>query len=354
LEKQKLETGNLAAISIVVIETQAEKFARLAREQEQTRRRDWRRPLKRAMIEFVALYLLLCVLLFIFQRKLIYLRTQESAINPASFGFAAQQAQPLETKTADGLTIRGWHIGSVRFGPVLAHAPLVDLFFCGNGGNRSDRSDTFRRLIGLGPHVVCFDYRGYGDSEGSPDEEGLACDARAAWDYLVRQGVKPEQIVLHGESLGAAVAVRLAQELCGAGTPPAGLVLQGAFTCLKDAAAKHYWFLPVGLMLRDRFPSLEGIPKVACPILMLHGKRDDVVPFALGQALFAAAPAQSASGRAKEFVELPNCGHNDLGLVDAAEYTAALRDFFIALNPQLMPRKAEAGATRTPGERPKH
>ena len=334
-------------------ESQAEKFARAAREQERSRkpRRDWRRYLKRAMIEIVAGYLVLCLVLFIFQRKLIYFPAKESDMSPKNYGFAPQQAQALENRTADGLTIRGWHLNSGRGGPALAKAPLVDLFFCGNAGNRSDRNDTFHRLISLGPHVVCFDYRGYGDSDGAPDEEGLARDARAAWNFLVQQGVKPEHIVVHGESLGAAVAVRLAAEMCAAGTPPGGLILQAAFTRLKDAAAKHYWFVPVSLILRDRFPSVERIPQVTCPVLILHGKRDDAVPFVLGRELFAAAPAQSASGVPKQFVELPACGHNDIGIVDTELYRESLGAFFATLNPELAPQQPRETTPRPPRER---
>ncbi|MGD0091383.1 MAG: alpha/beta hydrolase [Planctomycetota bacterium] len=331
-------------------ETQAEKFARAAKEREQvaTPGRGRRYYLKRAVIEILAGYLVLCLILFIFQRKFIYLPSRESDLSPQKFGFAKQQAEALESTAEDGVTIRGWHVNSGRGGPELAKAPLVDLFFCGNAGNRSDRSDTFHRLTSLGPHVACFDYRGYGDSDGAPGEEGLARDARAAWDCLEKKGVKPEHIVVHGESLGAAVALRLAAEKCAAGTPPAGLVLEAPFTSMKDVAAKHYWYVPARLLLRDTFPSLERIPQVTCPILILHGRRDDVVPFGFGQELFSAAPPQSGSGVAKQFVELPDCGHNDIGLVDRPQYREALGGFYTALCPELAPKKSDGAVPRKP------
>jgi len=351
-------------------ETQAEKFARAAKEREKAEKaqgnakpaRGWRYHVRRAVLEIIAGYVMLCLILFVFQKKFIYIPGRDSNLDPRQQGFAAQQAEALEARASDGVTIRGWHLRSGRAAapapegggaaaPVppsgLARAPLLDLFFCGNAGNRADRRDTFIRLAGLGPDVVCFDYRGYGDSEGSPDEEGLARDARAAWDCLIQQGVKPQQIVIHGESLGGAAAIRLAAELCAQGTPPAGLITQATFTSLTDVAAKHYWFVPVSLILTQRFPSLERIPQVTCPILMFHGNRDDIVPFALGRRLFAAAPEKSASGMPKQFVELAGCGHNDIGITDSETYVGALRAFYTALCPELVPKAT--GRTRRGG-----
>lgn len=339
-------------------ETQAERFAREARERDREEKatspapaRGWRYYARRAVIDLIAGYVVLCLILFFFQKKFVYMPTHESSLNPQACGFAAQQARAVEARTSDGVTIRGWHIPAHRPATGLANAPLVELFFCGNAGNRGDRSSTFQRAASLGAHVVCFDYRGYGDSDGSPDEDGLAADARAAWDFLIQQGVKPQSIVIHGESLGGAVAIRLAAEMCAAGTPPGGLITEATFTRLKDVAGRHYWFVPVSLILRQRFPSIERIPQVACPILMLHGQRDDVVPFALGQELFAAAPEQSAGGVAKQFVELPNCHHNDVGIFDASEYLDAVRSFYVTICPELTVKKPAEGTPHLPRER---
>jgi alpha-beta hydrolase superfamily lysophospholipase len=321
-----------------VSETQAERFAREARERDQAEKpkapaRGWRYYARRAVIDLIAGYVVLCLILFFFQKKFIYMPTHESSLNPQASGFAAQQAREVEARTSDGVTIRGWHIAAHRSTADLAHAPLVELFFCGNAGNRSDRSSTFQRAASLGLHVVCFDYRGYGDSDGSPDEDGLAADARAAWDSLIQHGVKPQNIVIHGESLGGAVAIRLAAEMCAAGTPPGGLITEATFTRLKDVAGRHYWFVPVSL------------------ILLLHGQRDEVVPFALGQELFAAAPPQSAAGVAKQFVELPNCHHNDVGIWDASEYLNAISAFYEKLCPALAAKRAADGAPHPPRDK---
>src|SRR5262249_49466698 len=149
----------------------------------------------------------------------------------------------------------------------LSDSRFVVLFFTGKGGNRSWHDAKFRRMAALGGDVVCFDYRGYGDSEGSPDEEGVAKDARAAWEFVtVKELVKPEAVFIYGESLGTAVAVRLAAELSKEKTPPAGLILEGAFPRLLDPAQHMFFFVPVPLILNQHFPSIERIGQLDCPL----------------------------------------------------------------------------------------
>jgi len=259
----------------------------------------------------------------------------------------------LETKTSDGLTLRGWLIGGgktkAKGSPKkLEDAALVVLFFTGNGGNRGDRIGAFKQLNSFGANVVCFDYRGYGDSEGSPNEAGLALDARAAWDYLRAQNVPADRIVIQGESLGGAVAIRLASELCAEGTPPAGLLTEATFTRLPDVAGKIYWYVPVSLLLRSKFPSVERIGKVTCPIQMIHGEQDELVPFSLGQELFAAAPEKSASGIEKSFVAIKNAYHNDVPFANPSRYRETVGGFYGKLAPELEIKPRELPAPRTP------
>lgn len=280
----------------------------------------------RCMIYAAAAYLLLCLLLFLFQRSLIYPGMREPGITPERAGYPAGRARDVKLRTADGETLGMWHVRpqldyGADFGAGLRAASRVVLFFHGNGGHRGHRAGLYPLLADMGAHVVAVDYRGYGDSTGAPNEDGLAEDARAVWQWLVKEhGIPPERIVLHGESLGCAVAVRLAQEQCASGAPPAGLVLDAPFSSLPDAAAHSYWFVPVRLLLRERYPSFERIGGVACPLVIFHGDRDAVVPFALGRRLFDAAPETSAGGAKKVFVAIPGAGHNDLREVGSRVY----------------------------------
>ncbi|MBI3828973.1 MAG: alpha/beta hydrolase [Planctomycetes bacterium] len=301
------------------------------------RRYGLRHYARRTLIYLVSIYLVLCLVLFLFQRSLTYPVLREPAIDPQRAGFPDGQARNLALETSDAVRLGAWHVRPTKsraavdadFDAALKSPGPVDLFFHGNGGHRGHRPDLYLTLADLGAHVLAIDYRGYGDSAGSPSEEGLALDARAAWDWLVNEkGVAPARIVLHGESLGCAVAIRLAKECCEAGTPPAGLVLEAPFTRLTDAAASIYWFVPVRLLLRERYPSIERIGAVTCPILVFHGPQDGVVPFKQGRELFEAAPAASRSGVAKRFVEVPGAGHNDLRERAGAAYRKELETFF--------------------------
>lgn len=302
-----------------------------------------RTSLRKAVVYFVvclSAYFILCLLIFIFQRSMIYPGTRESSIDPARAGFSTQRARDFSLQTQDGVRLGAWQVlpSSIKAGTEkefldhLRSGGFVFLCFHGNGGHRGHRGDRYTVLSSLGCHVLAVDYRGYGDSAGSPSEAGLALDAQAAWDWLTKDcGVPPERIILQGESLGCAVAIRLAQERSAAGAPPAGLVLEAPFTSMADVAAKHYWYLPARLILRETYPSLERIGTVTSPILVMHGKLDHVVPFEHGQRIFEAAPAASARGVPKRFVEFPRAYHSDLLESDGRSYTAALREFLASL-----------------------
>ena len=169
----------------------------------------------------------------------------------------------------------------------------------GNGGNLHDRGPHARLLTAAGFDVLLFDYRGYGRSSGRPSVEGTRHDARAAHAALLERAGTGRLIYL-GESLGAAVALGLALE-----RPPAGLVLQSAFTSVRAMAALHYPAIPQAVV-PDAYPSLKLIGKLRAPMLVLHGERDELVPAAHGEALHAAAPEP------KRLRILPGVGHNDL------------------------------------------
>ncbi|MFO1021597.1 MAG: alpha/beta hydrolase [Planctomycetales bacterium] len=149
---------------------------------------------------------------------------------------------------------------------------------------------------------------------------------RRAWQVV--QTYPAARIFIYGESLGGGMAVRLAAECCQKGDVPGGLIVQSSFTSLVEAGGYHFPWLPVSWLLIDRYASIERINKVTCPILVLHGKRDSIVPFSMGRKLFETAAEKSESGVAKEFIEL-ECDHNDV-YGYAGVFAAPLKEFFDA------------------------
>lgn len=214
--------------------------------------------------------------------------------------------------TDDGVKIHGW------FAPAdSAIATLVVAH--GNGGNISHRIDFMRRLQRMRLNVLMFDYRGYGRSEGSPDEEGVYSDGRAAFDYALQvPGVDPQKIILWGTSLGGAVAVDVALH-----RPAAGLILESTFSSAKDVAAFAYPYLPVQFTLRTKFNSVDKISKINIPLFQMHGDRDRVIALELGKKLFEAARDP------KEFYIIEGADHNDTYIVGGQAYLENVRAFAI-------------------------
>ena len=289
----------------------------------------------------LAAYVLVVLMFSILQRSFIYLPTREKRIEPADAGLRRGQVHTVTVRAHDQLELRGWCVladgrnanSRVELDRELATGRRLALYFSGNGANRRYRVPEFRVLTSLGLDVMNVDYRGYGDNAGSPSEETLAADALATWNYATQvRNVHPHRIILYGESLGGAVAVRLAAELCGRDSSPAGLITRSTFSSLVDAGAYHYPWLPVRLALVDRFPSADRIQNVTCPILQIHGARDAITPIEFGRRLFEAAPPASSSGIAKTFAQIPRAGHNDITLTAAAELRAAIREFLEQLD----------------------
>jgi fermentation-respiration switch protein FrsA (DUF1100 family) len=213
----------------------------------------------------------------------------------------------------DGRTLHGW-----RFAGEGTDRPRwLVIYFPGNGGCRRDRCADCRDFTTLDCEVLLFDYRGYGDNGGSPSEEKFAADAEAIWRLATTElGYSPRNIVLFGESLGGAVATRLAAERAQAGEPPAALILNSTFASLGETVAWHYPAFPFQYLLWDRFASVDRIPHVACPVLHFHGTDDDLVPIAHGCRLFAAAPKASPGGIASRFVTIEGGRHNFITMSD--------------------------------------
>jgi fermentation-respiration switch protein FrsA (DUF1100 family) len=242
------------------------------------------------------------VLLWFLQRGMIYFPFGDVP-DPAGLGLTDVEVVAL--RAADGETLQAWFVPASPRGDGDAGARPSVIVFNGNAGNRGYRAELAHGLRARGFHVLLFDYRGYGGSTGRPSEEGLAADARAARAYLASRGdVDAARIVYFGESLGAAVAVGLAVE-----APPAALVLRSPFTSLGDVGQLHYPFLPVRRLLRDRFPSLDRMPRVTCPVAVVAGDRDGIIPIAQSRAIFDAAREP------KTFTLVEGADHNDAALV---------------------------------------
>ncbi len=208
----------------------------------------------------------------------------------------------------DGVQLHGWFVPATQ-----SPARATMLVFNGNAGNRAYRAEFAHAFRPHGLAVLLFDYRGFGGSAGSPDEPGLALDARAARRYLLsRPDVDASRVVYFGESLGAAVAVELAAE-----HPPAALVLRSPFTSMADVGRHHYPFLPVRLLLRDRFATIDRIAQVRAPLLVIAGDADSIVPLAQSRRLYEAANPP------KDFVVIEGADHNDAALTAGPLVVAA-------------------------------
>ena len=261
------------------------------------------------IVTVVALPVLLLFLLWIGQRRMMYFPFG-SVPPPAAVGLP--DAETVEFETEDDLTLHGWFVP-----PSSRATDLTAIVFNGNAGNRASRAGLATELAGRGIACLLFDYRGYGENRGSPSEVGLARDARAARAYVARRAdVDPGRLVYFGESLGAAVAVRLATE-----EPPLALILRSPFSSMTDIGRYHYPFLPVRWLLRDRYPSLELIANVDCPVMVIAGDRDGIVPAMHSERLYDAAH------QPKRFVLIEGVDHNDYELLAGPRMFAAVDEF---------------------------
>jgi fermentation-respiration switch protein FrsA (DUF1100 family) len=202
------------------------------------------------------------------------------------------------------------------------------LLLHGNGGHRAFRTRWYELASSLQADVLTIDYHGYGDSEGSPSEPALISDAKATWAYAVTKlGYSPSKIVILGESLGGGVGVQLAAIQCRRNQAPGGLILSATFSSMVETASRKFRWLPVKLMLQDRYHSDRHIPEVNCPLLQFHGADDSLVPAVLGQRLHELAPDKSASGIPKSMIVFPQTGHNNVLRQNADAMRAHIADF---------------------------
>lgn len=240
-------------------------------------------------------YLGLAALIYFKQSALVFLPEMDrgSRANPADIGLPFT---PLSLTTADNETLDGWFVPA---GTKRASRGLV-IFFHGNAGNMGHRLDYLRMFHDLGLATLIIDYRGYGRSSGTPSEHGTYLDAATAWRHATEVlGFTTNHIVLYGESMGGGVAAQLA-----ATNRPGALILASTFTSVPDMGADLYPLLPIRLLANIRYDTLTRLPQISCPILVIHSRNDDIIPFRHGRRLFDAAR------QPKQFLEIVG-GHNE-------------------------------------------
>lgn len=272
---------------------------------------DWAYPLGRCALYAGGAYAALVALLVLFEERLVF-----PGPKYPSHGQWEGHGLPVEDvwfTSADGTKLHGWYLPHSG-----AHAAV--LYCHGNAGTVAEQPQFLRFLHDeCQSSVFIFDYRGYGRSEGSPNETGILADARAARAWLAeREKIAEEQVVIYGRSLGGAIAVDLAAE-----KPARGLILESTFTCLPDVAAGRFWFVPVRQLMRSQLNSLAKISRYEGPLLQYHSRDDEVIPFALGEQLFAAAGSKT-----KEFYTAQDRGHNGS---PPPEYCAKVSEFLTRL-----------------------
>jgi fermentation-respiration switch protein FrsA (DUF1100 family) len=244
--------------------------------------------LKVIILAVVGLYAVAATVMYLAQRRFIYF--PEPARTPPQTAGLPDVAERI-VATPDGEKLIVW------YGKAKPGQPTV-LYFHGNGGALEFRSASIRRYLDHGRGMFMMSYRGYSGSTGSPSEVANVADAKLAYDALVQEGVRPEDIILYGESLGSGVATQVAAE-----KKVAGVILDSPFTSIAELAAQIYPWLPVNWLLTDRYDSILHIRDVHVPVFIVHGEADDIVPVEMGRHLFAAA------NEPKEIVTMPGAGH---------------------------------------------
>lgn len=265
-------------------------------------------PLRRIALLLLVVYLGICVLAWLFQRRLLFLPTRSAPEMPRAE--AAAGLTNVVLQASDGVRIESWYwpVGGAKGTVVLFH---------GNAGHRGDRLFWMKRIRALGWNAFVPDYRGYGGSEGAPSEAGLYRDGDAAFAYARAHTTGP--VVLAGSSVGTGVAVEMAVR-----HDVAGLILTAAPTSMPRVARDAYPFLPAAWLMRDRFDNAAKIGRIACPLLMLHGDADRIIAVRHGRALFERA------AEPKRMVILPGRGHNDIWFAEGDAYWAAIAAFLDA------------------------
>lgn len=224
------------------------------------------------------------------QRRLLYV-PDPARVDPHNMGLT--EAREIQLTTPDGHTLIAWYVAAKPGQPTI-------LYFHGNAGNLAGRAGRVGEYAAKGRGMFTLSYRSYSGSSGSPTETNNVADAALAYDWLTKQGLRAEQIVLYGESLGSGVAVQLATA-----KPVGGIILDAPYTSIADVGARVYPFLPVQALIWDRYDSLARIDQVKAPLLIVHGELDDLIPISMGRKLYERA------NEPKQFSAIAGAGHAD-------------------------------------------
>ena len=253
--------------------------------------RHFRRRASGWILTLLLVYVVFITALSLMQKHLMYFPDPTRFV-PAEW--ALKELEPMDVTTKDGLTITSW------YHPARKATKFTIVFFQGNAGHLGFRNYKVRPWLDAGYGVLMVGYRGFGNA-GSPSEQGLYNDARAALEELNRRGVPDKAIVLYGESMGTGVATQMATE-----HEAAALILESPYTSVPDVGADRYPLVPVHWLLQDVYDSLDKIQDVHMPLLLLHGELDQVVPIKFGKKLFEAA------NEPKQAEYVPDAGHNNV------------------------------------------
>ena len=255
-------------------------------------------------------------LAFAFQDQLLFQPSSRLLATPDDAGM---RYETVHLDTEDGETLHGWWIPAADTSRETSPGEFAKqtlLFFHGNAGNISGRLESVQQFHRMGLNVLIVDYRGYGQSTGSPSEEGIYRDAEACWKYLTEvQNLVPQEIIVFGRSMGGGPATWLA-----ARHSPGAVILESVFTNVPDIGAHHYSFLPVRALATNQFDNESRVAEIDAPTLHIHSREDRVVPFELGRQVYEAA------AEPKQFLEIQG-GHNDGFLVSAETYLRTIDDF---------------------------
>jgi fermentation-respiration switch protein FrsA (DUF1100 family) len=276
--------------------------------------------LQTVLLFAVVAYLLIGLAMFFGQRRLMYVPDAERTA-PVALGLAGVEEHLI--KTADGETVVAWYARAKPGQPTI-------LYFHGNAGSLATRVERVRNYVSRGRGMFIMSYRGYSGSSGNPTEAANISDAKRAYDALVALGVRAEDIIIYGESLGSGVALQVVAEKAAA-----GVILDAPYTSLVDVAAEHYSWLPVRTMMVDRYESTRFIGALTAPLFIVHGEQDDVVPVHMGREILRLAKAP------KEMVTFPEAGHADHSLFGSYE---AINGWIDRLRAAQSPAKATGAA----------